>query len=352
MRALLAIAVLTCVGCFLPANMTVIGTDAGAGGGSGGGGGSAAGDGGFAGGAGGGGGTGGGGFANGPLKPAVMLLIDRSGSMNFPLDATAPECPAGCSNTTGPCPASCLTRISALKAAMSLFLTNQGSTAWWGLTVFPTRNGDQCGASNGGDTTAQLAPSSTDLATDLDNSASAVNSQIQAIQPGGGTPTADSLRYLGTYAPLILNADRPKYVLLITDGLPNCNAANANSCSSGAPAGAACHCTLDVCSTGNGYCQKGCLDSDNTVNAINELRTKNIRTIVVALGVDISTTDATETLNAMAQAGGFNRTCPNGTDFECGIGNACNVITKVCNHQFFNATTQSELSAVLARIAE
>jgi hypothetical protein len=296
------------------------------------------------------------------LKPDLMFLIDKSGSMNFPSNPALMACvnavPAGsCSAQSTSCTAAgCPTRIQELRAAMGQFLTMNGNVAWTGMAVYPTRNGDQCAPTTTQDVVVQLAPNKTDLDADLNSAAMAVNTQIQGLMPGGGTPTADSLRYLATYAPLLQNKDRQNFVLLLTDGLPNCNQGNANTCVSGTPAGAACKCTLATCSMGNGYCSKGCLDSDNSSLAISELAKKGIRTIVVGFGADFgaagSTGDGPDTLNAMAEAGGFKRICPKGTDAECGTNNTCNVATGACTKKFYQATSANELATTLADISK
>lgn len=287
------------------------------------------------------------------FKPSLMFLIDKSGSMNFPSNSAAAGCPAGCGVSTGPCPATCPTRISELRAAMNTFLTGTGAgVAWTGMAIFPTKvTGDACGATVAGDVVVQLAQNKTDLDADIKAAAMTVNTQIQSLVPGGGTPTADSLRFLTSYPPLTDNPEgRAQFVLLLTDGLPNCNSSNPNTCSNGSPLGAACKCTLASCSAA--FCAQGCLDKDNSAAAIVELEKKNINTIVIGFGADTSSGDGPDTLNAMAEAGGFARTCQNGTDAECGANNACNVSTKVCNKQFYQATSAAELATVLADIGK
>ncbi len=342
-RILAAVAVLSSA-CLTPTNEIPLGTYDGGGAGAGG-----------TGGTGGAGGTGGGGGGGGGIvahKPSLMFLIDKSGSMNFPSNPANPSCPAGCGVSTGPCPVTCPTRISELRAGMNTFLTSKGNVAWMGLAIFPTKlAADACGATNAGDVLVQLAPNKTDLDADLNSAAQAVNTQLLALVPGGGTPTAESLRFLGTYPPLNANPDgRQRFVLLLTDGLPNCNASNPNTCTSGTPAGADCRCTLSAC-TASSFCVQGCLDTTDSVHAIVELRQKNIKTIVVGFGADALNGDGPAALNAMALAGGFARTCPQGTDAECGVGNTCDVATRVCQQTFYRATSATELATALAQIA-
>ncbi len=290
------------------------------------------------------------------LKPNVMLLVDNSGSMLQPTNSAAAGCPAGCGTASNQCPATCPTRISELKSAMSTFLQTSGTIARLGVTKFPI---DQlCAASTNVDVQFPL-PTTTDDATDqaLTMTASQVNAFVQSLVPSGGTPTGRSLEFLGTYGGLNNSADfRDDFVLLLTDGLPNCNDANPNAlCSCGGTCSAAqtsaCGCTTSVC-TGT-LCNKGCLDQDGTVQKVKELKQQGIRTIVVGFGADLVSGPGPIALNAMAREGGFARECPNMTDAECGgTAGSCNTATKQCRTSFFQASNGTELAAALRKISE
>ena len=145
-------------------------------------------------------------------------------------------------------------------------------------------------------------------------------------------------------------------MLLLTDGLPNCNDANTNQlCSCGATCSApqitSCACTTSTCT--NALCAKGCLDQDNAVAKVKELRQKGIRTIVVGFGADLVGGAGPVVLNAMAREGGFARECPMMTDAECGgMAGSCNAMTKQCTTSFFQAANGTELAAALRKISE
>ncbi len=290
------------------------------------------------------------------LKPNVMMLVDNSGSMLLPTNPGAASCPAGCGTVTMQCPGNCPTRITDLKSAMSTFLQTSSTIARLGVTVFPTDT--LCKPSTNID--VQLPPPSpTDDATDsvLTMTGQQVNARIQALSPQGGTPTGTSLEFLGTYGGLNDGADfRDDFVLLLTDGLPNCNDANPNQlCACGTtcsgPQVTSCSCTTSTCS--NALCAKGCLDRDGAVDRVKALRQKGIRTIVVGFGADLASGAGPVVLNAMAREGGFARECPNMTDAECGgASGSCNSATKQCSTAFFQAANGTELAAALRKISE
>ncbi|MDP1828727.1 MAG: adventurous gliding motility lipoprotein CglB [Archangium sp.] len=291
------------------------------------------------------------------LKPNVMILVDNSGSMEAPISpcAAAPTC----GSPGNRCPPGCPTRISELKSAMATFLQTSATIARLGVTKFPVDS--LCAASS--NVNVQFpAKSVTDDGTDpvLSANAQLANGFIQALVPEGGTPTGASLDFLGTYQELNNSGDsnddfRDDFVLLLTDGLPNCNDANPNQlCSCGGTCSAAqissCSCTTSTCT--NTLCAKGCLDRDNAVDRVKALRMKEIRTIVVGFGADLTSGSGRDVLNAMAIEGGFARDCPNGTDAECGAGGSCNNFTKKCTTSFFQASNGTELAAALRKISE
>ncbi len=280
------------------------------------------------------------------LKPNVMILLDKSGSMDTAL-------PAG---TCGGGGSGC-TRLSEMKAAMNTFLSGTSATsARFGLATYPlaTQGSSQgeCSATGVGDIRQPLPVSNTDTDAELQALAGSVKNSIMNVVAAGGTPTGGSLRNLGGYAAL-LGEEREDFILLLTDGLPNCNANNANTFDANTDA-TACRCTLfptSGCAQAS-YTKLGCLDKDNSVQAIFELAAKKIRTIVVGFSADVASGAGEEVLNAMAEAGGFPRTCPNGTNAECGSNNSCNAATRRCQKAFYQTGNSTELAAALKKIAD
>ncbi|MBL9037067.1 MAG: adventurous gliding motility lipoprotein CglB [Archangium sp.] len=289
------------------------------------------------------------------LKPNLMILVDKSGSMETPIKdadggigATCGTCGPG----TAPCPVSCPNRIRELRSAMNSFLTSSGTIARMGLALFPADA--RCGAT--GQIAVPLpAPSQVDDAvSDMasQTNANAVNAAIQGTgtNPSGGTPTNDSLRFVGQTPGLNDSTDlRDDFVLLLTDGVPNCNIRNVNTCNS---PNNACQCTLSSCV--GSFCSEGCLDRQGVVEAVQELSSKGIKTIVVGFGIGSVLSDdqrnAPAVLNAMAEAGGLPLSCTTGLDADCGANNRC--INNVCERKYFQATNGAELSQALAKISE
>jgi hypothetical protein len=266
------------------------------------------------------------------LKPDLMLLIDKSGSMNDGENG-------GAATATNP------RKMDTLKSVMNTFLTMQGRVARMGMTIFPA---DTVCTASGINEVKNPITTASDMDADLQAQASAVNTNVQMLNPGGGTPTALSLNFVGTLKELN-DPQREDFVLLLTDGLPNCNNNNQKNCNTGQ-----CQCTVSpatACGVGQQYCVLGCLDTDGSVQAIKDLRTRSIRTIVVGFGSDVAGGAAGDTLNAMAIAGGFQRACPNNPS-ECGTNNTCDPMTKVCAKAYYQAANGTELATALAQISD
>jgi hypothetical protein len=285
------------------------------------------------------------------LKPNLMLLVDRSGSMNLPINSAGSGCTSGCGVGTNFCAGSCSTRWTELQSAMNTFLNNPAPVARMGLTIFPSNS--QCGVSN---KIRIDIPQSADVDSELKTAADQINSVLQTIQgnssasekPEGGTPIGLSLKWVGDNAPRLQDAQREDYVLLLTDGAPNCNPDNP------ATDQASCRCTLASVSScfpaGQPMFKNGCLDDAGSTANVQALRQKNIKTIVVGFGAETTSGDAFNALNDMASAGGFARVCPLGTDAECGAGNVC-LPTKECQKKYYAAANATDLAKALTEIA-
>ena len=104
----------------------------------------------------------------------------------------------------------------------------------------------------------------------------------------GGTPTAATFVAL---APLLEGFSGNTFVILATDGAPNCDdsaSCDVSQCSynidndEGCPTGGSPNCCSPA-DTGMAGVQNGCVDTTPTVNAIAALKAKNIPTYVIGL---------------------------------------------------------------------
>jgi hypothetical protein len=139
-------------------------------------------------------------------QPAdILLVLDRSGSMDF---STTDD--TNCRSS----PTSCTARWPALTAAVSTTLTNTAGSISWGLKLFSS-SGSACGVNNG----VEVAISAT--------SVPAIQAKVDTTTPGGNTPTAQAVTAATAYLKTV-NDQNSKYILLATDGEPNC-AANGSS---------------------------------------------------------------------------------------------------------------------------
>ncbi len=212
---------------------------------------------------------------NSKPKPVNMLIVlDKSGSMAQ--DAQGQQ------------------KWGAMKSALNSALGEVASSINFGLELYPTPNlnsdvidRQSCGQ----DGNCCEMPEHGDMNVPVGTGSEAVNMILDTLdntEPGGGTPTARALEraleYFTSGAGANLEGD--KYVLLATDGGPNCNEE--------------LNCGRDLCtynlddpqrdctttSTDNNCCEftsAGCVDSNNVVDRINLLADAGINTFVVGI---------------------------------------------------------------------
>lgn len=197
-------------------------------------------------------------FRADPNVPNVLVMLDRSWSMY--------------NSTAG------VDRWNPAVAAIAKVTDSLEAQIRFGLMLFPdpdaASGNSLCGAGK------------LDVAIG-ENNAEAVQAPLygdpeQLVE--GWTPTADSLI---AAKGVLEGVEGSRYVLLITDGAPNCNGElDTGSC---------------LCGAANPPCTnpKHCIDDDRTVKAIEDLAAAGIRTYVV--GYD--TTSWEDILNRMAVAG-------------------------------------------------
>jgi len=172
--------------------------------------------------------------------PDMLLVVDKSGSMGDPLGGGGQS------------------KMDVMKQAMQLVLPGESANIHFGLAIYPTDN--QCAAG-------------TAIVPILPNNANNVVQQINAVQPGGSTPSYKALDEARAYYASIQANPDGRFVLLATDGLPNCNGADAQNPS-----------------------------NDLTLAAARALLQAGIKVFVIGFG-DVSAADPAF-LTQLAQAGG------------------------------------------------
>jgi hypothetical protein len=191
--------------------------------------------------------------------PDVLLVLDKSGSMGEELDVGGEK-------------------MTVMKEALKQVLPAQDASLHLGLLLYPS--GGECGV---GSVLTPVAPTN----------AAAVLAAVDPVDPGGATPTYKALdAALAYYKSNPVNPDG-RYVLLATDGLPNCNGSASN------PSNA------------------------QTVASAKALAAAGIQVFVVGFG-DVGVADP-EFLGELAKAGGTG--------------------------QFFPANSPQQLTAALAKIS-
>jgi hypothetical protein len=134
------------------------------------------------------------------LPAELLVVLDRSGSMVEPLARNMP-----------------MQKWPAVVAALDQTIMQTQGGVLWGLKVFP--NDAMCGVLDGATVDAAL------------NNHGAVMGAIGANPPrmnGGSTPTQDGVRKATKYLQTRMTPN-PKYLLVATDGLPNCMGGRSNA---------------------------------------------------------------------------------------------------------------------------
>lgn len=217
----------------------------------------------------------------------IMIVVDRSNSMAFSLDGT-PNVPPR--------------RWEVLRDALRLVLPTFERSVAFGAKFYPQVIDP---GNNNLDENCRSAPG-IDLEPALGNG-NAVLAFFSRTGPGGGTPTHDALLQTATYLRARSNRGAARYIVLATDGGPNCNRDNPVPpsrcvCTSSSP---------NACSNNPMVGVYNCLDATRTVSLIRDIAqpaAPNVTPIpVYVVGLDGSMTTRTDllaVLDDMAIAGG------------------------------------------------
>ena len=127
-------------------------------------------------------------------SPNIMMAVDESGSMKDQI--------AGSNQS----------KWTALDGAVNSLLGTYSGSAQWGLSIFPHSPANSCSA---GQLDVPVGPNTT---TSILNIMNALND----TNIGGNTPTDQTLQAMLGSAAGLADATHSNYVLLMTDGEPNC----------------------------------------------------------------------------------------------------------------------------------
>jgi hypothetical protein len=232
-----------------------------------------------------------------PRQVNILLVVDKSGSMA--------DTPAGFTSD----------KWTAMKTALGAALDPVKEAIAFGLEFFPFNptapiplDCSKAGPATCCQMTTQAAGINIPIepgTTGLPKILSTFGSQ----NPGGGTPTATALKealwYFTAGAGAGLQGD--KYVLLATDGAPNCNtglACDAAHCTSNIDAVAAgtVACSgQNCCGVGATGANLACLDDSASITQITALKTAGVSTFVIGIP---GSENYANVLDAFAVAGG------------------------------------------------
>lgn len=241
--------------------------------------------------------------------PALLIVQDRSGSMNLCFTASGGGSGQCDSDGNGSLDTNTSSRMNVAQRVMRNAVTTNGGDVYFGLVLYGVDGDDPaCGDPK---EIAAPAPNTVDTLVNAYTDDPAITS------PRGGTPTTKAIEQ--AYATLVdpstgkaKMGERDNYVVLVTDGLMNCNAEHAFPCFCS---------TENGCSTADGRVGYGeemnsgdarqCLDDDRSLAAVKKLRDAGVKTFVIGLGESFAgggTNLAIDSLNRLADAGGMPRT--------------------------------------------
>lgn len=225
-------------------------------------------------------------------KPADLLLVlDRSSSMGEAMDSSS-NCSAG--STT------CSQRWATITSSLGKVLTSSSKDLNWGLKFFssPSTTGaggrggfgvDNCGVSSGVE--VSIGPGKTD----------AIQTQISAAGNAGYTPTRAAIDAAVAYLKTV-NDGNNKFILLATDGEPNCGSGGLGSTSS---------------------------DLDATLTAVQNAVVAGYKVYVIGVGTE------TGNLTGLAQAGGTEKfySALTPEDLTAALSTVVSTVTAGCTYE-------------------
>ena len=204
-----------------------------------------------------------------PLPPDILIVQDKSLSMeDSPMGTACTGMAAGCS------------KWSQVSTAVDTVVTATDTNVNWGLIFFASNM--ECGVS------------STPAVPVGPMTGQSIQTSFTNTQPTSYTPTAAAINAAVTYMQTLTDPN-PKFLLLATDGLPNCGTAGAGGAAGGMGG---------RFGGGNPGGVSTAADSPAAEKAVTDAKTAGFPTFVVGIATSGDAT-ATTTRNTMATNGGY-----------------------------------------------
>ncbi len=226
-------------------------------------------------------------------KPNLYFVLDASGSMAETLDGSSSS------------------RLTAAKSAITDVLHELGHRIRYGLAAYPGFGADSCAAGAEIFETKEGDPVQCVNKRRAGPVLSSFAAKLAAIEPGGGTSIAATLEEI---TPIVSALEGETFVVLVTDGAPNCNdnaACGVNDCMLNIEGlrfnDIICDDSFNCCDpdlVGDARAGSNCVDRSGTLDAVTALSDAGVKTYVV--GVPGSEFYAT-LLDQLAEAGGTAR---------------------------------------------
>jgi len=144
-----------------------------------------------------------------PQPVDLLLVLDRSSSMSNDITTDS-----ACSTGSGA--AACTTKWSTMTASLTQVFAASPAGVQWGLKFFTSPKGSTCTVNPGAD--VAVGP----------NTATQIQTAIAGTSPANQTPTTAAIQaavaYYGT-----VNDGLAHYIILATDGQPNCDPGTSSS---------------------------------------------------------------------------------------------------------------------------
>jgi hypothetical protein len=185
----------------------------------------------------------------------LLLVLDRSGSMAYDIASSNNNCRA---------PA-CTARWPTMTTSLNQVLAAATPGVQWGLKFFTSPRGSTCTVNAGAD--VGVGPTT----------AATIQSSIAGTSPGSQTPTTAAIKAAVAYFDTVKDGF-PHFILLATDGLPNCDPGTSSDTNATTLA--------------------------NTVAAITAAASAGVKTYVIGIGPE------TGNLDSFAAAGGTSKYYP------------------------------------------